>query len=140
MVDGESLPTLFEGNGTAVLPAHPALAGGRCEACGHIFFPMQEHGCEACGSTTLGPLPLTGRGYLVASARVHIHAAPGREAPFVVGSIALEDGAVVRSVLDVAPENDLRPGAIMTTRLVPETRAGRDAFDLRFAPASAEEV
>lgn len=140
MVESESLPALFEDKGTAALPACPSLAGGRCEACSHIFFPMQAHGCEACGSTRLTPLPLTGRGRLVASALVHIHTAPGRDAPFIVGSIALEDGAVVRAVLDVPSEDALISGAVMTARLVPETRPGRGVFDLRFAPASAEEA
>lgn len=135
MAEGQERPLLFTTTGTEALPAHPALLGGACGACGYVFFPMQSYGCENCGSTELTSRPLTGRGKLVASARVHMHAAPGRVAPFTVGSIVTDDGAVVRAVLDVDAETPLPLDTVVTSLLVPETRPAHGAHDLRFAPA-----
>ncbi len=126
-------PALFRAEGTAAVPAHPALLGGRCRACGYVFFPMQTYGCEACGAADLEPLALSGRGKLTSFARVHVHAGGGREAPFTVGTIALDDGAVLRALIDPGSEDRLRHGAAMVATLVPETRPNRGPHDLRFA-------
>lgn len=126
-------PSLFRAEGTAAHPAHPALLGGRCHACGYVFFPMQTYGCEACGATDLDSLALSGRGRLTSFARVHVHAGGGRVAPFTVGTIALEDGAVLRALIDQGSEDRLRHGAVMVAKLVPETRPDRGPHDLRFA-------
>ena len=126
-------PALFRAEGTAAVPDHPALLGGRCRACGYVFFPMQTYGCEACGAEGLEPLALSGRGRLTSYARVHTHAGAGREAPFTVGTIALDDGAVLRALIDKGSEDRLRHGAAMVARLVPETRPGRGPYDLCFA-------
>jgi hypothetical protein len=131
-------PAVFSKEGTASLPQHPALLGGRCVACGYVFFPMQTYGCEACGSQNLTPKALSGRGRLIASAEVFISGNKSFPAPYVVGSIVTDDGAVVRAVLDIPPDAHLVPGAVMVTRLVPETRPDRGTQDLRFAPAAAE--
>jgi hypothetical protein len=125
-------PVLFTPEGAEAFPEGPALLGGRCKSCGYVFFPMQSFGCERCGSVDLEAKALAGRGRLVASARVHMHAGAGRQAPFTVGSIITDDGAVVRSVLDVDGEGKLTPGVVMTARLVPETRPDRGANDLQF--------
>lgn len=128
---------LFSAEGTSAAPDRPALLGGRCIACGSVFFPMQTYGCEQCGSQALEAVRLTGRGQLVASAEVHVAAGPHRPAPFTVGSVVTEEGAVVRALLDVAPGAQLTPGEPMVTRLVAETRQGRGTHDLRFVPVSA---
>ena len=62
-------PTLYAAEGTAAVPDHPALHGGKC-TCGHVFFPMQTYGCEVCGRNgdALQPLRLSGRGKLIATA------------------------------------------------------------------------
>jgi uncharacterized OB-fold protein len=96
---------------------------------------MQNYGCERCGSEDIEPTPLIGRGKLVASAEVFIAAGPHRPAPFTVGSIVTDDGAVVRALLDLQPGVRLTPGAIMVTRLATETRPNRGKHDLRFTPA-----
>lgn len=117
----------------------PVLHGGEC-SCGAVFFPLQAYGCEVCGrhGADLRPRDLAGRGALIAAAVVHIHqgrpgpgGAPARQAPFVVGSIALDDGPVVRTLLDVteAPA----PGSRMEARLV-EIGGETPTLDLRFAP------
>jgi uncharacterized OB-fold protein len=133
-------PALFTAEGTSAAPDHPALLGGRCRACGYVFFPMQTYGCEACGSADLEPTALAGRGRLTSFARVHVHASPGRAAPFTVGSIVTDDGAVVRALIDEASEAGLRHGAVMVTMLVPESRPGRGDFDLRFGLAAGAEA
>jgi uncharacterized OB-fold protein len=101
---------------------------------------MQHYGCENCGSQDLVEASLSGRGRLVAFARVHMHMAPDRPAPFTVGSVVTDDGAVVRALIDPGSEDALRPDAVMTTRLVTETRDGRGAHDLRFGLASKTEA
>ncbi|KAB7594499.1 hypothetical protein ET532_013700 [Verminephrobacter sp. Larva24] len=32
-------------------PRPPSLRGMRCDACGYVFFPPQNLGCEQCGTT-----------------------------------------------------------------------------------------
>jgi uncharacterized protein len=125
-------PGLYRAEGTDAAPHHPALLGGECTACGYVFFPMQRYGCEKCGSVDLRPRALSGAGRLLASARVHLHAGKGREAPFTVGSIQLDDGPIVRTLLTEdgpAPA----PGMRMATALAPAvTPEGEPRLDLRF--------
>lgn|GEM_PF-429777 len=138
-------PELYAPKGTAAVPDHPALLGGRC-VCGHTFFPMQDYGCEICGRSgkALTPVSLSGRGKLVASAKVHIHSArPDQDAevkplepPFTIGSIALDDGPTVRTLLAAPSDEALQPGRIMVTTLVLVGVGGREIVDLRFTPES----
>ena len=126
-------PTLYRVEGSAAAPDHPVLLGGVC-ACGHVFFPLQHYGCERCGGLDLQPKALAGAGELIASARVHLHPGKGREAPFTVGSIRLDDGPIVRTLIEV-DETDLRPGTRMATCLVEALDLeGASHLDLRFAP------
>lgn len=128
-------PLLFQTEGTATLPDRPALCGGRCGACGLVFFPMQYFGCERCGDVaSLLPVPLNGRGRLLNAVKVHWHAGPGRSAPFWVGSILTEDGAFVRAVLDVDDDRQPAGGCIVTARLV--QRCDDGGTDLHFATES----
>ncbi|MEY4502161.1 MAG: hypothetical protein RIS52_2051 [Pseudomonadota bacterium] len=129
---------LFSVQGTPALPDHPALIGGKCASCGHIFFPFQAYGCEKCGSIAIESIQLSGRGKLICSAQVHMSANPAFPAPYVVGSIQTEDGAVVRAVLSVTADADLVPGTSMITELVPETRPEQGGHDIRFKPAAKE--
>mgnify|MGYP005714137211 CR=1 FL=1 len=75
------------------------LAGGACE-CGYLFFPWQRYGCERCGGTTLRRKPLVARGILRSSATVHVFRGEGYEVPFTVGSIALDEGPVIRALVE----------------------------------------
>ncbi len=119
------------------LPAHgqPALRGGRC-TCGHVFFPMQTYGCEACGATgeALAPALLSGRGRLVASARVMLHARKDREPPFTVVTVKLDDGPVLRTLLDCNPDAPLPVGQPLCATLTEVTGPAGQALDLRFKP------
>lgn len=141
MSDGHSPhPPLFTAEGAGASSGRPALLGGKCRACGYVFFPMQNYGCEKCGSEDLEPMALVGRGKLVTSAEVFVPAGPHRPAPFTVGSVVTDDGAVVRAILDVPAGTRLTPGVTMVTRLVPETRPDHGPYDLNFAPANNEEA
>src|SRR6218665_151783 len=97
-------PALYQAEGTATTPDAPALRGGRCHACGQVFFPMQRYGCESCGAAELDGTLLSGRGTLLARATVHLHARPDRPTPFVIGTVKLDDGPLVRTLLDAAPD------------------------------------
>lgn len=105
------------------------LLGGRC-ACGHVFFPMQTFGCEVCGrhGSDLQPTSLSGRGTLLSSTVVHLHADKARTAPFTIGKVILEEGPVVRTLLADAG-GPIAPGTAMKAVLVP---VDGDALDLRF--------
>ena len=127
-------PALYTREGFAAERAYPALLGGSC-ACGYIFFPMQNFGCERCGRTDVKPRALSGRGELIASARVHLHAGKNRSAPFTVGSIRLADGPIVRTLL-IDDDRPFRPGDAVAAALI-EVRDGEGNAkqDLRFARA-----
>jgi uncharacterized OB-fold protein len=102
-----------------------------------VFFPLQRYGCERCGSLDLEPKALSGAGRLLASARVHIHAGKAREAPFTVGSIQLDDGPIVRTLIE-GHASSLPAGTRMATTLVGVVDAdGRECLDLRFEPEPA---
>jgi uncharacterized OB-fold protein len=115
----------------------PALRGGRC-TCGHVFFPMQTYGCEACGATgdALMPTLLAGKGRLVASARVMLHARKDREPPFTVVTVRLDDGPVLRTLLDGNPDAPLPVGQPLRATLAEVTGPNGPALDLRFTPQS----
>ncbi len=137
MTENIDPPLLFAENGTKDYPDHPALNGGRCKDCGHVFFPMQTHGCEVCGSQNLEPKLLSGHGELIASAQVNMPAGKHRPAPFTIGSVKTEDGAFVRTILDVAPMTPLKTGISVVTGLVDEARPDKGEKDLRFKPEEA---
>jgi uncharacterized OB-fold protein len=124
-------PNLYRREGSESLPSCPALLGGECD-CGYVFFPFQSYGCERCGRTNLRKRALTGRGKLLASARVHLHASKTREAPFTVGAITLDDGPIVRTLL-VDDDKPFRPGDTVVTMLAAARDAdGNEKLDLRF--------
>lgn len=129
-------PTLFTAQ-SPVGSAAPQLRGGRC-SCGYVFFPMQTYGCEKCGSVgeALTPTLLDGKGTLVASARVLIHVRQDRQAPFVIVSVKLDAGPVVRTLLAEDTTERLPVGLPMQARLVEvgKSESGEPLMDLRFAP------
>lgn len=124
-------PTLYQVEGTAAAPDHPALLGSVCN-CGYVFFPSQPYGCERCGSLGLSPRLLSGVGHVLASARVHLHHGKGREAPFTIAAIALDDGPIVRTLMtedDAAISAGDRVVAVLAPVTDPE---GAPRLDLRF--------
>ena len=125
----------------AVRDVHrPVLLGGRCE-CGHTFFPMQCFGCERCGRAgdVLRAVDLQARGTLISAATVHVHADQKRPAPFVIGTIALDEGPVIRTILVGTPSDAQTPGTRVEAVLRPIATAGENdtALDLRFRVATS---
>src|SRR5213080_3655568 len=99
-------PPLFSTTGDG----DPALNGGRCRACGYVFFPTQSYGCEACGASPdqLDTIALRGAGTLTSFATVHLHQGRDISAPFTVGVIVLSDGPAVRAILDQPTDEGLK--------------------------------
>ncbi|KAB2912928.1 MAG: hypothetical protein F9K29_17645 [Hyphomicrobiaceae bacterium] len=118
MTSAERHP-LFVATGTEQVPDRPALVGGRC-TCGHVFFPMQTYGCEKCGryGGHLETTPLAGRGRLIAFAQVHLHARPEPKVPFTVVAVALDDGPIIRALLNPPVDPELRHGDVMVAEIV----------------------
>ena len=119
-------PTLYSAEGSV------ALHGRRCTACGHVCFPPQAYGCEACGAgpQSLASQDLPACGTLVASVAVLRHPL----APFTVGTVLLDSGPAVRAVIE-APGSDLLPGTRMRGVLVATgASAGATVVELWFAP------
>lgn len=118
----------------------PNLNGGRCRACGYIFFPPQFYGCEVCGGgpEQLEPLALAARGTLSSFATVHLHQGSDIEAPFTVGVILLEAGPAVRAILAQRTDEGLRIGDRMHGVLAPTGKKdGGEVVELRFAKAES---
>ncbi|WP_442868376.1 Zn-ribbon domain-containing OB-fold protein [Bradyrhizobium sp. CCBAU 11445] len=139
-------PELYAVVGTMSAPLHPSLKGGRCMACGFVFFPPQRYGCEVCGRSgdCLQSIALSGSGTLIASATVHMHSPGARptkhgvkplEAPFTIGTIKLDDGPTIRTIIVDANEPSLKPGQRVISKLVEVGSGACSILDLRFAPA-----
>lgn len=126
--------------GAAAKPGEACvLSGGRCQ-CGHIFFPMQSYGCENCGALgeALEATELAGSGRLVAAAKVHVHKSESRQAPFIVASVELDAGPLVRTLLDWPLDQEPPvPGTRMTAVLLRVEGGCDDVLDLRFRPEGA---
>ncbi|GAA5232528.1 hypothetical protein FOZ76_00570 [Verticiella sediminum] len=129
-------PTLYAAQAESAPGARAVLLAVRC-TCGHVAFPPQAYGCERCGrdgdALTIGRLD--GAGRLLASARVHLHAADYPKAPFTVVEVALDDGPVVRALL-AGDGGDVRlpAGTPMQACLGEDMDAGQTSLDLRFVP------
>lgn len=117
----------------------PVLLGGRCE-CGFVFFPMQTFGCERCGrnGVALTPCSLAGHGRLRSFATVHLHADDKRKTPFVIGAIELDDGPIVRTLLDgVSAERNIAGARVEAVLIAVDAESGAQALDLRFKLAAS---
>lgn len=117
----------------------PTLNGGRCRACGYIFFPPQSYGCEYCGAPAdqLEAKSLRGGGNLASFATVHLHQGKNIEAPFTVGVIVLDDGPAVRAILTQRTDEGLKIGDRMHAEMVDINVEGGRARELRFSKQEA---
>jgi uncharacterized OB-fold protein len=126
-------PELYAAEGTS-----PTLHGQRCGGCGHVTFPPNPYGCDACGAepASLEACELTGAGRLAAFATVHLHPGKGIEAPFTIGTVELDDGPAVRVTLTTATDEGLAVGDRVRSVLVPQgtDEDGNEVVELRFAP------
>jgi len=116
---------------------NPTLNGGHCRACGYVFFPPQNYGCESCGAPPekLEPKSLKGEGVLSSFATVNLHLGKGIEPPFTVGVIVLDDGPAIRAVLTHKTDQGLKIGDRMRAVVVAgaDDDSGAPANELRFA-------
>ena len=119
----------------------PALNGGKCSACGYVFFPPQRYGCESCGAPPekLEAVVLPGCGRLHSYATVHLHQGKDIEAPFTVGLIVLDEGPAIRSLLTNRTDEGLTIGDRMNSVLVAAgtDQEGNEMVELRFARTEA---
>lgn len=110
------------------------LKGGKC-ACGYVSFPRAVGNCPGCNNHARGGTPwdISAAGTLVACSELEVHRSETFSGCFVVATIKLDDGPIIRSVvnekLDAVPL-----GARMVGSLVPAavTQEGWPVFDLRF--------
>jgi len=118
---------------------NPPLNGGKCRACGYVFFPPQSYGCESCGAPPekLEPVQLAGSGTLHSYATVHLHMGKDIEAPFTIGLIVLDDGPAISSTLANRTDEGLAIGDRMKSVLVAAgtDQQGIEMVELRFAKA-----
>ena len=119
----------------------PSLNGGKCRACGYIFFPPQRYGCESCGAPpeNLEAAILRGCGRLHSYATVHLHQGKDIEAPFTVGLIVLDDGPAIRSLLTNRTGEGLTIGDRMNSVLVAAgtDQDGNEMVETRFGRTEA---
>lgn len=119
----------------------PALVGGKCRVCGHVFFPPQSYGCESCGAPPdrLETVQLRGRGRLHSYATVHLYQGSDIEAPFTIGQIVLDDGPAIRATLTNRTDEGIAIGDRMKSVLVATgtDQQGIELVELRFAKAEA---
>ena len=125
--------TMFTAEGTPAVPDAPAIVGIRCNDCNAVAFPFQPFGCENCGSPNVAQSLFDGRGSVITTARVHIHADPHRPAPFTIASVLLDCGAFVRGVVADECAESLEIGDTVVTELVAEVRPNRGEMDVRFS-------
>lgn len=120
---------------------NPSLNGGKCRACGYVFFPPQRYGCESCGAPPekLSAAQLVGRGRLHSYATVHLYKGKDIEAPFTIGLIVLDDGPAIRSLLTNRTDAGLAIGDRMKSMLVAAgtDQDGNEMVELRFARVEA---
>jgi uncharacterized OB-fold protein len=111
---------------------HPALLGTRCTACDYCWFPPNEFGCERCGAFggQLAPIEFSGRGRLLAFTSV-----PDAGGAFILGKIVLDEGPVLRGVVQSAAE-ELVPGDSLEAFPVTVD----DQISIRFRKAHGHDV
>src|SRR5580704_3340264 len=130
-------PELYSADSAGI----PSLTGGKCRACGYVFFPPQRYGCESCGAPPekLEAAELRGYGRLHSYATVHLHQGKDIEAPFTVGLIVLDDGPAIRSLMTSRTDDGLTIGDRVSSVLVAAgtDQEGNEILEMRFARTEA---
>lgn len=123
-------------NEAAPVEGAPAVLHGIKCSCGYVAFPAQAYGCERCGrfGINLQPMKLKGSGQLMASSKVHLHAAPYPVVPFTVVEVSLDDGPIVRGLLASNQPSVLPTGSrVVATLQAEQIETDRSILDLRFS-------
>lgn len=128
----DEAPSLFKEGADGAI----TLQGVACAKCGHLAFPEQHYGCEKCGATgdDLKSKALIARGTLLSMASVNLHYGKDIDAPFMVGSIKLDEGPTVRCTLVEKSAGELSHGAVMVGQIVMNAKVDPDnpKTELRF--------
>ena len=74
-----------------------SLTGGRCPACGRIYFPTKQV-CPACFAPDQEKVPFSAKGKLHTFARSHMGPS-GLPTPYLIGFIELPEGIKLFSLL-----------------------------------------
>ncbi len=98
----------------------PALSGQQCLLCERISFPPNPYGCESCGAPVqeLEAKLLNGRGRVMAFVTVNRAIRPNIEVPYRVASIALDEGPVIRALMNASADAVLQVGDTVEAELV----------------------
>jgi uncharacterized OB-fold protein len=119
---------VFSADGSA------SLVGGKCARCGRAFFPKREI-CPLCFDQGIVEQVLLGpRGKLVDFTVVY--RAPGREVPYALGYIRVDEGLLLLAPLTECDPERLAPG--MDVEIVFETVEGpgeEEIITFRYKPA-----
>lgn len=118
---------LYEKQGAVI-----ALRGQHCRHCSRVAFPPNPYGCENCGAPggALEDRPLAGRGRVLAFVDVNRAVRPNVSVPYRVGSIGLEDGPIIRALMNMDPGSALEVDDKVEAELV--DISGNDTPQLRF--------
>ncbi|ELB89370.1 hypothetical protein Rwratislav_29844 [Rhodococcus wratislaviensis IFP 2016] len=109
----------------------PMLTGVR-DSSGYVSYPRQDAGSLFNGDhgPALTPVRLSGRGKIQATATVRLHPVPDIETPFTIAAVVLDEGPLVRGVLDVVDSGRIGDEVVAITTVV---RRGEDEIhELRF--------
>jgi uncharacterized OB-fold protein len=117
-----------------------ALTGGRCPACGKIYFPPKQV-CPGCFEGEQQKVPLSRKGKLHTFARSHM-GPPGLPTPYVIGFIELPEGIKLFSLLSQCEpcEKVLKIGMEMEMTIEPIRRdeKGNEIIGYKFHPVVGE--
>ncbi|MEM5516453.1 OB-fold domain-containing protein [Henriciella sp. AS95] len=119
----------------------PRLKGQRCGSCDRVAFPPNPYGCETCGAfgAQVEEQLLAGKGRLLAFVTTHHANQRDISVPYTIASIALEDGPVVRALMNTPTDSALKVNDAVESVLVGRQAPTGDAVDeLRFRVSGAD--
>jgi|GEM_PF-2254210 len=116
----------------------PTLFGAR-DSAGNVSFPDQSYGSVFNGDhgALLTRTELSGLGTVTATATVLAAATDGTPSPITVASIVLEEGPLIRAVLD--EKTAVTAGDKVEATTVAVTRGDSTLRELRFAVSNPKE-
>ena len=115
------------------------LVGGRCEACGKVFFPRFAT-CPSCATRqSMAEVRLDRRGKLYSYTIIHVDT-PGFKAPYAVGYVDLPEGPRVFGHLDgwQAGPIPLDSPVEIYAGPIGKDRDGAELISVRFRPLATE--
>lgn len=108
------------------------LIGGRCAACGTVFFP-KPHVCLDCGGQEVIAQDLGGAGELYSFTTVHMPSGRMRP-PFSVALVRMADGPLVYAPLERATERTAIGQQLQVAPLLLEAETDAPILAFQFVP------